>query len=93
VPTFIIPKKDGSVCFISDFHELNKRIKCKPYPIPKIQDLLIKLEGFQYAISLDLNMGYYHIELTLFSKQLYTIVTSFGKYEYQCSLPMGLCKQ
>ena len=50
-PTFIIPKKDGSVRFISDFRELNKRIKRKPYPIPKIQDLLLKLEGFKYATS------------------------------------------
>jgi hypothetical protein len=63
-PTFIIPKKDGTVQFISDFRELNKRIKRKPYPIPKIQDLLLKLEGFRYATSLDLNMGYYHIELS-----------------------------
>jgi len=89
-PTFIIPKKDGSVRFISDFRELNKRIKRKPFPIPKIQDLLLKLEGFQYCTSLDLNMGYYHIELTPFSKSLCTIVTPFGKYEYQ-RLPMGLC--
>ena len=89
-PTFIIPKKDGSVRFISDFRELNKRIKRKPYPIPKIQDLLLKLEGFQYATSLDLNMGYYHIELTPNSKRLCTIVLPWGKYEYQ-KLPMGLC--
>ena len=67
-PTFIIPKKDGTVRFISDFRELNKRIKRKPYPIPKIQDLMQKIEGFQYVTSLDLNMGYYHIELSPQSK-------------------------
>ena len=89
-PTFIIPKKDGSVRFISDFRELNKRIKRKPYPIPKIQDMLLKLEGFQYATSLDLNMGYYHIELSPHSKRLCTIVLPWGKFEYQ-RLPMGLC--
>jgi RNase H-like domain found in reverse transcriptase/Reverse transcriptase (RNA-dependent DNA polymerase)/Integrase zinc binding domain len=89
-PTFIIPKKDGTVRFISDFRQLNTRIKRKPYPIPKIQDLLLKLEGFQYATSLDLNMGYYHIELTPFSRSLCTIVLPYGKYEYQ-RLPMGLC--
>ena len=35
-PTFIIPKINGTVRFISDFKELNKRIKSKPFPIPKI---------------------------------------------------------
>ena len=89
-PTFIIPKKDNTVRFISDFRELNKRIKRKPYPIPKIQDLLLKLEGFRYVTSLDLNMGYYHIKLDPFSKHLCTIVLPWGKYEYQ-ALPMGLC--
>jgi hypothetical protein len=61
-----------------------------PYPIPKIQNLLLKLEGFKYGTSLDLNMGYYHIELSDASKQLCTITTQWGKYEYQ-RLPMGLC--
>ena len=89
-PSFIIPKKDGMVRFINDFRELDKRIKRKPFPIPKIQDLLMKLEGFQYATSLDLNMGYYHIELSPDSKKLCTIVLPWGKYEMQ-RLPMGLC--
>jgi hypothetical protein len=35
-------------------------------------------------------MGYYHIELTPFSKQLCMITLLFGKYEYQ-RLPIGLC--
>jgi Reverse transcriptase (RNA-dependent DNA polymerase) len=89
-PTFIIPKKDGSIRFISNFCELNIRIRRKPFPIPKIQDMLLKLEGFKYDTSLDLNMGYYRIELSPHSKRLCTIILPWGKYEYQC-LPMGLC--
>ena len=82
-PLFIIPKKDGTVRFINDFRELNKRIKRKPFPIPNIQDMLLNLEGFQYATSLDLNMGYYHIELCPDLKKLCTLVFLFGKYEMQ----------
>jgi len=89
-PTFIIPKKDGSVRFISDFRELNKRMLRKPYPIPNVQDMLLNLEGFQWATSLDLNMGYCHICLDPASKQLCTVVLPFGKHEHQ-AIPMGLC--
>ena len=31
--------------------------------MPKINECLLKLEGFQYATSIYLNIGYYHIEL------------------------------
>ena len=75
-PTFVIPKKDGTVRFISDFQELNKQIWRQPYPIPHIQDMLLNLEGFQYGTSLDLNMGYYHLELNEHSKELCTIYPS-----------------
>jgi len=89
-PAFTIPKKDGTLRSIADLRELNKRIKRKPFPIPKIQDMLQKLEGFMYATSLDLNMGYYHILLSLNSSRYCTIVLPWGKYEY-LRLPMGLC--
>ena len=89
-PNFVIPKKDGSIRTLADFRELNKRIKRKPFPIPKVQDMLQKLEGFRCATSLDLNMGYYHILLTPNASRLCTIVLPWGKYEY-LRLPMGLC--
>ena len=41
-PTFIKPKKNGTVRFISDFRDRNKRINRKPFPIPKIQDLFFE---------------------------------------------------
>ena len=88
-PTFIIPKKDLKVRFISDFRRLNAKIKRKPYPLPRIGDILHNLEGFQYATSLDLNMGYYHIRLSDKSSDMCTIVTEFGKFRY-LRLPMGV---
>jgi len=72
-PAFVIPKKDGSARFISDFRELNKRMLRKPHPVPNIQDVLLNLEGFQWATSLDLNMGHCHVRLDPASKQLCTV--------------------
>jgi hypothetical protein len=60
-PSFIIPKKDHRVHTIPDFMELNKQIVRKPCTIPKVSTTLNELEGFTYAIVLDLNMGYYTI--------------------------------
>lgn len=45
-PMFTISKPDRSLCSLADLRELNKRIKRKPFPIPKIQDMLHKLRGF-----------------------------------------------
>jgi hypothetical protein len=78
-----------SAIIIADLREVNKVIKRKPFPLPKITNMLPKLEGFMNATSLDLNMGYYHMLLTPFSSRLCTIVLPWGKYEY-CRLPLGL---
>ena len=88
-PTFIIPKKDGTVRFISDFRRLNQKIKKKQYPLPRISDTLQQLEPYIYATSLDTNMGYYHIRLSDKSSELCTIVTEFGKCKYK-RLAMGV---
>jgi hypothetical protein len=82
------PKKDHTVRTISDFRELNKRIVPKPYPIPKISTTLQELEGFTYATTLDLNMGYYTIRLDPTAAKMCTIVFLWDKYSYQ-RLPMG----
>ena len=42
--------------------------------MPKINEMLLKLEGFQYSESLDLSMGYYHIRLNEYASNLCTIV-------------------
>ena len=88
-PVFIIPKKEGTVRFLTDFRKVNGLIIRKPFPIPRIADTLQQLEGFNFATALDLNMGYYTIPLAECSRDVTTIVTEFGKFRYTC-LPMGM---
>jgi hypothetical protein len=75
---FTLLKPDASLRSLADLRDLNERIKRKPYPLPKINDILQKLEGFAYGTSLDLNMGYYHIELSPNSSRLCTVDASYG---------------
>jgi hypothetical protein len=87
LPSFIIPKKDHTVHTITDFRELNKQIVRKLYPIPKISTTLQELEGFTYATTLELNMGYHTIRLDRTVAEMCTIIFLWGKYSHQ-RLPM-----
>ena len=88
-PSFIQPKKNGTICFLSNFREVNKRLVRKPWPIPKISTVLQELEGFKFATALDLNMGYYTIRLDPDASKICTIIFPWGKYSYK-RLPMGI---
>jgi hypothetical protein len=87
--TFIIPKKDGCVHWVSDFCGLNKATKQKVYPIPIISDVLCCQRGYKYLTKIDLSMQYYCFELDDASKELCTIATPFSLHHYR-RLPMGV---
>jgi hypothetical protein len=89
LPSFIIPKKDRTICSLSNFWEVNKRLVRKPFPIPKISMVLQELERFSFATVLDLNMGYYTIRLDPDAPKICTIIFPWGKYSYK-RLPMGI---
>jgi hypothetical protein len=88
-PTFIQAKKTGDVRILTDFRRLNAQVRRKPFPLPKISDLLRKFSGFKYATAIDLSMGYYHIPLDLEAQKWCTIILHWGKYQYK-RLPMGV---
>ena len=59
-PTFVRPKNNKTVRLLSNFRKLNQIIHRKPLPVPKIQDMLLNLNGFTYTYSLDVNTEYYN---------------------------------
>ena len=81
-PAFTIPKKDGSLRFLTDFCQSNKNLIRKPYPLPKISEVFQELEGLSYATALDLKMGYYTLRLDPDAQSICTIITPWGRYTY-----------
>ena len=57
--------------------------------MPKINEMLLKLEGFQYATSLYLNVGYYHIQISKNASNLCTIILLWEMYCYK-RISMGV---
>ena len=59
------------------------------FPLPKIQELLGRLNNCKYFSSLDLCLGYYYISLTEETKKKTAFVTADGKYQWNV-VPFGL---
>jgi hypothetical protein len=91
-PSSVSSKQNKTVGSINDFRELNmKRIKRILCLLPKVWDTLLKLEGFQHATSLDINMGWYQIWLDRESSKLCASGFLGGKFKMSAFL-MGLCE-
>ena len=91
-PSFVKSKpKTNRVRFPSGLINLNEQLKRKQHSMPKINQMLLQLKGFKHAELLDLNMGYYHIQLNEDASDLCTILISWGKYYYK-RLPMEVSK-
>ena len=89
-PSFAQHKaKTNRAILLSNFQNLNKQLKRKPCPMPKMCEMLLNLEGFKYDLSVYLNMSYYHICLSKQASNLCTIILLWVKYRHK-RLTMGL---
>jgi hypothetical protein len=62
-PWFFIKKKDGSLCPVQDYWEVNKWTVWDVYPIPRIEQILEALHGKELFTALDIWWGYNNIQI------------------------------
>ncbi|CAK1585021.1 unnamed protein product [Parnassius mnemosyne] len=75
--TIIVPevKKDGNIRICADYKLiLNKVIEVDRYPLPRVEDLLVRLQGGQWFSKIDLSQAYAQIVLDESAK--YTVINT-----------------
>ena len=87
----LVQKKDGSLCFCTDFCHLNAHTKKDTYPLPRIQEALESLVSADNFSCLNLKSGFWQIKMDELSKQ-YTAFTvgNLGFFKCDC-MPFHMC--
>jgi hypothetical protein len=87
-PTLAVRKPNGDVRIVTDFRMVNLRHRRKPYPMPNISELFQHIDGYVFASTLDLHLGFHHVLLSEHASNVFTTVLPWGKYSY-VQMPLG----
>ena len=90
-PVVMVRKKDGSLRFCVDFHQLNTATIKDAHPLPRIDDLLDALHGAKWFSTLDLKSGYWQVPITEQDKAKTAFRMSSGQLFEFNQVPFGLC--
>lgn len=89
-PVVLVRKRDGSWRFCVDFRKLNAITKKDVHPLPRVDDIMDKLQGSQFFTTLDLASGYWQVPIKEQDKEKTAFSTGSGLYEFNV-VPFGLC--
>nr|GEW37545.1 putative reverse transcriptase domain-containing protein [Tanacetum cinerariifolium] len=88
-PVLFVKKKDGSFQTCIDYRELNKLTVKNHYPLPRIDDLFVQLQGSSVYSKIDLRSGYHQLRVHEEDIPKTAFRTCYGDYEFQV-MPFGL---
>ncbi|GBG93019.1 hypothetical protein CBR_g58181 [Chara braunii] len=88
-PALFVPKKEGELRMCIDYRGLNAITVKNAEPLPRIDDLLDRVQGCKYFTKIDLKSGYHQIEVHPDDRYKTAFRTRYGHYEF-IVMPFGL---
>ena len=86
----LVPKKDGTFRFCTDYRRLNAITIKDVYTLPRVDNIFDMLAECKYFSSLDLASGCWQVELDPESRQKSAFTTYRGLFEF-IRMPFSLC--
>ena len=89
-PSVLVWKKDGDICWCIGFCAVNNVTKKDAYPLPLIEECLDALSGTEYMSTLDMQFGYWQMEVHPEDCHKTAFLTKQGLFEFTC-MSFRLC--
>ncbi|GBG64002.1 hypothetical protein CBR_g40247 [Chara braunii] len=89
-PVLFAPKKGGRLRTCIDYRGHNAITAKNSEPLPRINDLLDRVQGCRYFNKIDLKSGYHQIAIRPEDQHKTAFQTRYGLYEFVV-MPFGLC--
>uniref|UniRef100_A0A5S6Q5I1 RNA-directed DNA polymerase n=1 Tax=Trichuris muris TaxID=70415 RepID=A0A5S6Q5I1_TRIMR len=88
-PIVVVQKKTGGIRLCVDLREPNKAVIADSFPLPHIDDLLLRFRGAALFSILDLKEAYHQLRLHEDSRDLTAFITHDGLFRFR-RVPYGL---
>ena len=88
-PIVLVKKKDNSIRLCVDYRKLNKITKGDAFPLPVIEELLVKVRDSKYFSTLDLKSGYHQIAIREEDRQKTAFSAGDNQFDFS-KIPFGL---